>query len=197
MGKIGVPIWNVPGNHDTNNESPTDRYATQTYSRYYGPTDFSFNHGDTHWIGADNIDDGDEDRPSQGCVFNAQQLSWLRNDLKFVPKDKLIVIVTHCPLITYALDSNGERYSLGGNINTINLHELVEILKPFPRVYAIAGHDTSNSWKVQLNHTHGWATGSCRTHWPKCAETAGARAPAPSATRAPSTCRTATPTATT
>jgi hypothetical protein len=156
MGKIGVPIWNVPGNHDTNNESPTDRYATQTYSRYYGPTDFSFNHGDTHWIGADNIDDGDDDRPSQGCVFNAQQLTWLRNDLKFVPKDKLIVLVTHCPLITYALDSNGERYSLGGNINTINLSELVEILKPFPRVYAIAGHDTSNSWKVQLNHTHNW-----------------------------------------
>jgi hypothetical protein len=156
MGKIGVPIWNVPGNHDTNNESPTDRYATQTYSRYYGPTDFSFNHGDTHWIGADNIDDGDDDRPSLGCVFNAQQLAWLRNDLAFVPKNKLLVIVTHCPLITYALDENGERYSLGGNINTINLSELVEILKPFGRVYAIAGHDTSNSWKVQLNHTHDW-----------------------------------------
>jgi hypothetical protein len=156
MGKIGIPIWNVPGNHDTNNEAPLDRYATQTYSRYYGPTDFSFNHGDTHWIGADNIDDGDDDRPSQGCVLNEQQLTWLKNDLKFVPKDKLIVIVTHCPLITYALDQNGERYTLGGNINTINLAQIVEILKPFPRVYWIAGHDTSNSWKVQLNHTHNW-----------------------------------------
>jgi hypothetical protein len=156
MGKIGIPIWNVPGNHDTNNEAPLDRYATQTYSRYYGPTDFSFNHGDTHWIGADNIDDGDDDRPSQGCVLNARQLQWLRNDLKFVPRNKLIVLVTHCPLITYALDENGERDKLGGNINTINLAEIVEILKPYPRVYAIAGHDTSNSWKVQLNHTHNW-----------------------------------------
>jgi hypothetical protein len=156
MGKIGIPIWNVPGNHDTNNEAPLDRYATQTYSRYYGPTDFSFNHGDTHWIGADNIDDGDDDRPSKGCVLNEKQLQWLRNDLKFVPRNKLIVLVTHCPLITYALDENGERDKLGGNINTINLAEIVEILKPYPRVYAIAGHDTSNSWKVQLNHTHNW-----------------------------------------
>lgn len=156
MGKIGIPIWNVPGNHDTNNESPSDRYATQTYSRYYGPTDFSFDHGETHFIGADNIDDGDDDRPSLGCVLNARQLQWLRNDLKFVPRNKLIVLITHCPLITYALDSNNERYALGGNINTINLAEIVEILKPFPRVYAIAGHDTSNSWKVQLNHTHNW-----------------------------------------
>jgi hypothetical protein len=156
MGKIGIPIWNVPGNHDTNNESPTDRYATQTYSRYYGPTDFSFNHGETHFIGADNIDDGDDDRPSLGCVLNARQLQWLKNDLQFVPTTKLIVLVTHCPLITYALDDNGERTALGGNINTINLAEIVEILKPFPRVYAIAGHDTSNSWKVQLNHTHNW-----------------------------------------
>jgi len=156
MGKIGIPIWNVPGNHDTNEESPSDRYATQTYSRYYGPTDFSFNHGEIHFIGADNIDNGDVDRPSQGCVLNARQLQWLRNDLRSVPRDKLIVLVTHCPLITYALDSNGERYALGGNINTINLAEIVEILKPFPRVYAIAGHDTSNSWKVELNHTHDW-----------------------------------------
>jgi hypothetical protein len=156
MGRIGIPIWNVPGNHDTNNESPSDRYATQTYSRYYGPTDFSFNHGQTHFIGADNIDDGDDDRPSLGCVLNERQLTWLKNDLKFVPKSKLIVLVTHCPLITHALDENGERYVLGGNINTINLADIVEILKPFPRVYAIAGHDTSNSWKVQLNHTHNW-----------------------------------------
>jgi hypothetical protein len=156
MGKIGIPIWNVPGNHDTNNEAPSDRYATQTYSRYYGPTDFSFNHGETHFIGADNIDDGDDDRPSLGCVLNARQLQWMRNDLKFVPRNKLIVLVTHCPLITHALDGKGQRDQLGGDINTINLKEIVEVLKPFSRVYAISGHDTSNSWKVQLNHTHNW-----------------------------------------
>jgi hypothetical protein len=156
MSKIGIPIWNVAGNHDQNEESPLDRYATSTYSRYYGPTEFSFNHGDVHFVGADNIDNGDEDRPSQGCVFNERQLHWLKNDLKFVPRSKLIVVITHCPLITYALDSNGERYSLGGNINTINFATLVQILKPFSRVYWIAGHDTSNSWKVQLNHTHNW-----------------------------------------
>jgi 3',5'-cyclic AMP phosphodiesterase CpdA len=185
MGKIGIPIWNVPGNHDTNNESPTDRYATQTYSRYYGPTDFSFNHGQTHFIGADNIDDGDDDRPSLGCVLNERQLQWMRNDLKFVPRHKLIVLVTHCPLITHALDENGERYSLGGNINTINLAQIVEILKPFPRVYAIAGHDTSNSGKVQLNHTHNWH-GEWFLSPPsrRSAATAGARVRAPSVTRA-------------
>ena len=156
MSKIGIPIWNVAGNHDQNNESPYDKYATSTYSRYYGPTEFSFDHGDVHFIGADNIDNGDVDRPDQGCVFNERQLQWLKNDLKFVPRNKLIVPITHCPLITYALDSKGQRFALGGNINTINFAALVEILKPFKRVYWIAGHDTSNSWKVQLNHTHNW-----------------------------------------
>jgi hypothetical protein len=156
MSKIGIPIWNVPGNHDQNYESPLDRYATSTYSRYYGPTEFSFNHGDVHFIGADNIDNGDVDRPDQGCVFNERQLQWLKNDLKFVPRHKLIVPITHCPLITYALDGKGERHSLGGNVNTINFAALVEILKPFQRVYWISGHDTSNSWKVQLDHTHNW-----------------------------------------
>ena len=29
------------------------------------------------------------------------------------------------------------------------------ILAPFDHVYGIAGHD-GNSWKVQIDHTHGW-----------------------------------------
>jgi len=66
------------------------------------------------------------------------------------------LIVTHIPLVTNALDENGERNSLGEDINTVNLAALLELLEPFRNVYAIAGHDTSNSWKVEVNHTHGW-----------------------------------------
>ncbi len=30
------------------------------------------------------------------------------------------------------------------------------IFAPFDHVYGIAGHDSSKSWKVQIDHTHGW-----------------------------------------
>lgn len=161
MGAIGIPIWNVPGNHDMNYDSPNDRYATETYKRYFGPTNFSFNHGDVHFIGLDNVEykgagQGEFDNGDYRGYLSAEQLQWIRNDLKFVPRHKLIVIFSHISLITYALDGSGERYNLGDNINTVNLAELVDILKPFRRVYAIAGHDTSNSWKVKLDHTHNW-----------------------------------------
>lgn len=161
MGRIGIPLWNVPGNHDMNFRSPNDRYASETYKRYFGPTNFSFNHGDVHFIGLDNVQykgdgQGSFDNTRYRGYLTEDQLQWLRNDLKFVDKDKLIVIVTHISLITYALDGKGERYNLGDNINTVNFADLVEILKPFNRVYAIAGHDTSNSWKVKIDHTHDW-----------------------------------------
>jgi hypothetical protein len=161
MGKIGIPLWNVPGNHDINFRAPDDRYSTQTYQRYFGPTDFSFNHGDVHFIGLDNVQyKGDGQGRYDNTVYRGylspQQLEWLRNDLKYVPRDKLIVIMTHISLITYALDGQGERFALGDNINTVNFAELLEVLAPFQRVYAIAGHDTSNSWKVKVDHTHNW-----------------------------------------
>lgn len=161
MGAIGIPIWNVPGNHDMNYDSPNDRYATETYKRYFGPTNFSFNHGEVHFIGLDNVDykgagQGEFDNGDYRGYLSPDQLQWIRNDLKFVPRDKLIVIFSHISLITYALDGKGERYNLGDNINTVNLAELVQVLKPFRRVYAMAGHDTSNSWKVKLDHTHNW-----------------------------------------
>jgi hypothetical protein len=161
MSLIGIPIWNVPGNHDINYDSPNDRYANETYKRYFGPTNFSFNHGQVHFIGLDNVEykgagQGEFDNGNYRGYLSPEQLRWIRNDLKFVPRDKLIVLFTHISLITYALDGKGERYNLGDNINTVNLAELVEILKPFQRVYAMAGHDTSNSWKVKLDHTHNW-----------------------------------------
>ena len=161
MGAIGIPIWNVPGNHDMNYRAPSDEYATETYKRYFGPTNFSFNHGDVHFIGLDNVQykgdgQGRYDNSTYRGYLTEQQLEWIRNDLSVVPKDKLIVIITHISLITHALDGKGESYNLGDNINTVNFHDLVEILQPFNRVYAMAGHDTSNSWKVKVDHEHDW-----------------------------------------
>lgn len=161
MGKIGIPVWNVPGNHDINFRSPDDRYSTETFKRYFGPTNFSFNHGDVHFIGLDNVEykgdgNGSFDNTRYRGYISEGQLQWLENNLRFVPKDKLIVIMTHISLITYARDGQGERYAMGDNINTVNFSELLQVLQPFNRVYAISGHDTSNSWKVKVDHEHEW-----------------------------------------
>lgn len=161
FAQIGIPMWNVPGNHDINFESPNDQYANQTFSKHFGPTYYSFDYGQVHVVALNNVqykgkDQGRYDNTVYRGYIPEAQLEWLKNDLRYVSRDKLILIATHIPLVTHALDGQGNRYDMGDNINTVNLDQLIEILKPFDRIYAIAGHDTSNSWKVEINHTHGW-----------------------------------------
>lgn len=161
MAQIGIPMFNVPGNHDMNRRSPDDRYATETFKSVFGPTYYSFDYGDVHFVALDNVEykgdgQGEFDNTVYRGFISENQLQWLENDLKKVPKDKLLVIVTHIPLITYALDGQGQRFAQGDNINTVNLDALLQVIEPFRHVYGIAGHDTSNSWKVQVDHRHGW-----------------------------------------
>jgi len=80
-------------------------------------------------------------------------LQWLRNDLAEVDRDKFIVIMTHISLISEADDGRSPRAT---GPYTENFQALLDILEPFENIYALAGHDTSSSWKVEINHQHGW-----------------------------------------
>ena len=150
MSQIGIPIWNVPGNHDLNWESPSAEYAAQTFKSVFGPDYYSFDYGQVHFLALNNIGFKRNGQKYEGYL-HPNQMKWIENDLQDVPVDKLIVIITHIPLITYA-----NNRTFPSSINTVNLDELLNILSRFKYIYGIAGHDTSNSWKVEVNHTHGW-----------------------------------------
>jgi hypothetical protein len=150
MAQIGIPIWNIPGNHDLNLESPSYQYATQTYKSVFGPVYYSFDYGQVHFLAINNVGFKGKGKGYEGYI-DVKQMQWLENDLKDVPEDNLIMIITHIPLITYASDR-----TFPSNIYTANFNELLKVLSRFQYVYTISGHDTSNSWKVQVNHSHGW-----------------------------------------
>lgn len=158
MGLIGIPNWNLPGNHDMNYESPNAHFANETYKKHFGPTYYSFNYGNVHVVALNNVEyagaavrrDGNG-RPYRGFISD-DQIRWLEEDLARVPKDKLLVIATHIPLVAEADDGNTR---ITGP-DTVNFDKLVELIKPFRHIYGLAGHDTSNSWKVEVGHAHGW-----------------------------------------
>lgn len=150
MAQIGIPMWNVPGNHDLNQESPNREYATQTFKSVFGPDYYSFDYGQVHFLALNNIGFKGKGKGYEGHI-DANQMKWIENDLEDVPSEKLVIIITHIPLITYADNRTFPR-----SINTVNFDDLLSILRRFNYVYAMAGHDTSNSWKVEVNHTHGW-----------------------------------------
>ena len=150
MAQIGIPIWNVPGNHDLNRESPNHEYATQTFKSVFGPDYYSFDYGQVHFLALNNVGYLGKDKGYIGHI-DEKQMQWIENDLADVSADKLIIILTHIPLITYASNRTFPR-----SLVTDNFKELLSILSRFRYIYTIAGHDTSNSWKVEINHTHGW-----------------------------------------
>ena len=157
MGLMDIPQWYLPGNHDINFTSPNAAFANETYKLHFGPTYYSFDHGDAHFVALNNVEYAGAGREIGNSTYRGyisnKQLLWLANDLANVNHDKLIVIMTHIPLVAEASDGNSAPAT---GPNTENFAALLELLKPFENIYGLAGHDTSNSWKVEVGHSHGW-----------------------------------------
>ncbi|WP_269164884.1 calcineurin-like phosphoesterase family protein [Modestobacter sp. VKM Ac-2978] len=116
MSLAGMPVRAVPGNHDIDYDATEDEHSFDTYKREIGPEYYSYDIGDTHFVGLDNVKypcvaednaDGDHEfcndaeHPTYTGLIGEEQLTWLANDLAHVSKDKLVVIATHIPLISY------------------------------------------------------------------------------------------------
>ena len=157
FGLIGIPQWNLPGNHDMNYESPNAHYANETYKKHFGPIYYSFNYANAHIVALNNVEyagrRGSDNGRYRGFISD-DQIHWLERDLANVDRDKLIVIATHISLISEASDGDPSHDVTGPK--TDNFDQLLELLRPFANVFGLAGHDTSNSWKVEINHEHGW-----------------------------------------
>lgn len=122
MSTVGIPWYNVYGNHDMNRVVNADEYADETFERVYGPTCYSFDWGPVHFINIDNVnffrDDADE--PAYTSEVGEKQLTYIKNDLAFVPKDKLVVVSFHIPL-TEMSDVDKLMSLLGDRPHTLSL----------------------------------------------------------------------------
>jgi hypothetical protein len=55
MKEIGLPWYNVMGNHDMNYEAKEDMLSDETFESNFGPANYSFNYGNVHFIILDDI----------------------------------------------------------------------------------------------------------------------------------------------
>ena len=98
---IGIPWYNVIGNHDLNFDAANDQQSDETFERIYGPSYYSFDHGpahflvldDVHWVAA-----GNGKRAHYHGGFGPEQIAFIKNDLAMIPKDQLVVLMMHIPL---------------------------------------------------------------------------------------------------
>ena len=136
MGRIGIPWHNVPGNHDMNHDAPTDKDSAETFRANYGPEYYSFDYGDVHFLVLENIKwigNG------YHCWLGPEQMEFVKNDLAFVPKDQLVVLMMHIP-ITQLEDKA----------------QLFDLLKGRKNLFAVAGH-THDMRNQMLGKEAGWS----------------------------------------
>ena len=130
--KVGIPWFNVMGNHDMNYDVKADSLSDETYERHFGPANFAFNQGKVHFIILDDILYPDP-RDGQGYWggFRSSQLDFIENDLKYVPRDHLVVLAFHIPL------SEGE---FGDSFKDEDRNRLFNILSEYPHTLSLSAH---------------------------------------------------------
>jgi 3',5'-cyclic AMP phosphodiesterase CpdA len=144
--QTGIPWYNVMGNHDMNYNAKEDRHSDESFEANFGPNNYSFNYGKAHFIVLDDIL---YPHPVTGKGYwgglRDDQLAFVKNNLAFVPHDRLIVVSMHIPLI----DSEGEEA-----FRAADRQALYKILKDYPDVLFLSAHT-----HIQMQHRIGKAQG--------------------------------------
>ena len=162
--EIGKPWYNVMGNHDMNYDVVTDSLSDESFENNFGPNNYSFNYGNAHFIVLDNILYPNP-RTGKGYLggFRKDQLDFVENDLKFVPKDKLIVLAFHIPL----WHNNSDVF------RDEDRQRLFDILEPFENTVSMSAHthyqtqafyDKKDGWKQEKPH-HEYNVGTTSGDW--------------------------------
>jgi hypothetical protein len=96
VSEMGVPFFQVVGNHDMDFEARTDEDATATFSRHFGPRYYSFERGTVHYVVLDDVFWHGSDYIG---YLDHDQLTWLANDLARVEPGRTVIVAVHIPVL--------------------------------------------------------------------------------------------------
>lgn len=146
--EVGIPWYNVMGNHDMNYEAKEDRFSDETFEANFGPANYSFNYGNVHFLILDDILYPDpRDGKGYWGGFREDQLKFIENDLKLVDKNKLIVLAFH---IQMTPEREGDDH-----FRMEDRQKLFDILKPFENVLMMSAH-THKQTQLFYGKKEGW-----------------------------------------
>ena len=145
VAQMSIPFFQCLGNHDMDYNKGGDETSDDTFQQTYGPTYYSFNRGQVHYVVIDNVRYLETERDYDGFI-QQNQLDWLQKDLSFVSKDKLIVLCLHIPV----------------HKGTRNNNALYDLLQG-REVHIMSGHTHYNVNAIKENiyeHNHGTVCGA-------------------------------------
>ncbi len=154
VAKLEIPWYNVLGNHDINYMAPTDELSDETFERVFGPATYAFVYGDVHFIVLDDVihESVAGSRKYVGGL-RPDQFEFVSNYLDLVPKNHLIVLAMHIPLVQH-----------GESFRQSDQKKLFDLLKDFPHTLSISAHthvhdhkffhQDSTDWQQAKPHHH-------------------------------------------
>jgi hypothetical protein len=171
MSKLNTSVFNTMGNHDNDPYYADDFLAAQAWKRILGPSYYSFNLGDVHYVVLDNVEYINKggmqgtmgDRSYKGKIVSAQ-MEWLKKDLALINKDTPIVVAMHIQLNNRpTLNSSGVPTS---SLRLDNAAEIIQAFSGFNNVHILTGHVHINyAWENTANLMEHNTGAVCATWW--------------------------------
>ncbi len=149
IGTVGMPWYNLPGNHDMNLEAPDNIHSRETFKRVFGARSSAFQYGGATFLTIDNVEylGTDPTRPNgfgkYRGHFGADQIAFVRNVLAGVPGDSLVVICHHIPLKTMS--------GADPAVSNIDNADFLAAIASHPNTVSFSGHTHTNEhWYLDL-----------------------------------------------
>jgi hypothetical protein len=160
VSRMGVPFFQVVGNHDLDFSGGSDGASTETFSRHFGPRYYSFERGEVHYVVLDDVF-----YHAQGYIgyLDDLQLHWLAEDLGRVEAGRTVIVFTHIPgMSTAQLRDGAAAPSI--TVSITNRERLYRLLEPY-NAHLITGHTHENEHVFEGGiHEHVLGT-ACGAWW--------------------------------
>jgi hypothetical protein len=134
----GLTWHHCAGNHDLNFDVASPLQGRETWKRTFGPPHYAFQHGQATFIVLDNVHySGRGPQAPDGGRYAGRigvaQLKFVRNLLAQVPREHLIVVSMHIPLVAKQGDT-------APGDHTADRRALLALLSERPHTLSLSGH---------------------------------------------------------
>jgi hypothetical protein len=157
---MGIPFFQVVGNHDLEFKARSAELTVSTFMRHFGPPYYSFDMGAVHYVVLQDV-------LWHGTAYvgyiDERQLRWLEADLARVERGRPVVVFLHIPVLSLRWQRDGrDRPYPHTSVN--NRAALYELLEPF-QAHVLSGHTHENEHVFEGGlHEHVLGT-TCGAWW--------------------------------
>jgi hypothetical protein len=129
IAKVGLPWYNLMGNHDRNYDNNNDDLLSdETFQANFGAVNYAFNYGKAHFLVLDDIITTEKSSYTGG--LRPDQISFIANDLRHVPADRLIIVALHIPFTDVE----------PGAFREADRRQFLALLDKYPRILFLSAH---------------------------------------------------------